>query len=347
MNIEQKNNLAQIVTSIASLFLILGFIKLSSEIVTPFILSVFISILLYPVLQYMNAIKIPRSLSIFMIVLVLMFLIFLVGANSVSAAKSLHQKIPEYISVLNKYLSNIISLVNDNFDLHISIEGLFSNFDFLYPVKFASTLVSGFGSFMKEFFFVTLLVSFMLFEAPLLSKKIYLSFTNPEDKIKKINNFFQLVNNYVAIKTIIGLITGFIIGFLLWLCNIDFYILWGLIAFFLNYIPNIGSILASIPPLFVSFAQQGMSGLFKVLIIYSVVNVVMGNIIEPRFMGEKLGLSTLVVFLSLVFWGWILGGVGMLLSVPLTIVIKIALESSSYSFSRPVYVFLSSERNSK
>jgi len=109
---------------------------------------------------------------------------------------------------------------------------------------------------------------------------------------------------------------------------VDYAILWGLLAFLLNYIPNIGSIIAAVPAVLLGLVQHGIIIALVIAGIYVGVNVVIGNMVEPRFMGNRLGLSPLVVFISLVFWGWILGPVGMLLSVPLTMILKIALETT-------------------
>jgi predicted PurR-regulated permease PerM len=133
----------------------------------------------------------------------------------------------------------------------------------------------------------------------------------------------------MAIKTTTSFITGIFISVWLAIIGVDYPILWGSLAFLLNYVPNIGSIIAAVPAIILAFIQLGLwSALFTAL-GYVLVNGIIGNIVEPKFMGRSLGLSTLIVFLSLVFWGWILGPVGMLLSVPLTMTVKIALESNS------------------
>ena len=132
----------------------------------------------------------------------------------------------------------------------------------------------------------------------------------------------------MAIKTIVSGITGLVIFISLSILNVDYAILWGIIAFFFNFIPNIGSILAAIPAVLLSFLQFDISIMLLVVLIYGIVNIVMGNIIEPKYLGKELGLSTLVVFISLVFWGWLLGPVGMILSIPLTIIAKIILENN-------------------
>ena len=124
-----------------------------------------------------------------------------------------------------------------------------------------------------------------------------------------------------------GLGTGIAIGVWLAVIGVDYAMLWGLLAFLLNYVPNIGSIIAAVPTVLFAAVQLGPGAALWSAAGYLVVNVVVGSVVEPRFMGRGLGLSTLVVFLSLVFWGWVLGPVGMFLSVPLTMMIKIALDS--------------------
>ncbi len=134
---------------------------------------------------------------------------------------------------------------------------------------------------------------------------------------------------YLGIKTAVSLVTGLLIGTWAWLLDLDFPVLLGLIGFALNYVPTIGSILAVIPALFLSLVQFGSFG-HSVLVLggYLFINAVFGNIIEPNLMGRRLGLSTLVVILSLIFWAWVWGPIGALLAVPLTMVVKIMLENT-------------------
>jgi predicted PurR-regulated permease PerM len=131
----------------------------------------------------------------------------------------------------------------------------------------------------------------------------------------------------MSMKTIISLVTGLFIGFALWFIGVDYPVLWGVLAFMLNFVPNIGSIIAAVPAVLLTVVQLGVTPALMVASVYIAVNIIVGSIIEPKYMGKGLGLSTLVVFVSLVFWGWVLGPVGMLLSVPLTITVKLALDS--------------------
>ena len=153
-------------------------------------------------------------------------------------------------------------------------------------------------------------------------------FNDPETSIKRVNSISENINKYIAIKTGISIVTGLLVTIFLLIIGVDYPVLWGVLAFALNFIPTIGSIIALIPAVLLTIVQLGFGDALIVLIGYLVINTIMGNILEPRLMGKGLGLSTLVVFISLIFWGWVLGPVGMLLSVPLTITIKIILDSS-------------------
>ena len=167
---------------------------------------------------------------------------------------------------------------------------------------------------------------------------LLLDLTSFRDKIrgvlpnsKPVLDYLDTVTNslqrYIVIKSLISLFTGVAVGLFVGLMGVDFPVLWGLLAFALNFIPNIGSILAAVPAVLLAMIQFGPGKALVVVGGYVAINVIVGNAIEPRITGQGLGLSTLVVFLSLVFWGWVLGTMGMLLSVPLTMTIKIAFES--------------------
>jgi predicted PurR-regulated permease PerM len=136
------------------------------------------------------------------------------------------------------------------------------------------------------------------------------------------------VQRYLAVKTTVSLVTGAAIAIWTGLVGLDFALVWGLLAFLLNYIPTIGSIIAAAPAVLLATVQLGLGPALLVGVGFLVVNTVLGNIVEPALMGRAVGLSTLVVFTSLVFWGWVWGPVGMLLSVPLTMIVKIFLENS-------------------
>ena len=205
----------------------------------------------------------------------------------------------------------------------------------------ATNFISGMGGVLSNLFLILLTVIFMLFEADSIPRRLHIALADPDMKLKHIDRFIRSVNSYLAIKTVVSLATGLIIGTWLYVMEIDHFMLWAVLAFMLNYIPNIGSIIAALPAVLIAFVQYGAASAGFAALGFVLVNTIMGNLVEPRLMGRGMGLSTLVVFLSLIFWGWLLGTVGMLLSVPLTMVVKIALESREES--KWLAVLLSSE----
>jgi Predicted permease len=175
---------------------------------------------------------------------------------------------------------------------------------------------------------VVLTVVFLLFEAVELPKKLHIALDNAHRSLARFDQFIVTVNRYLVIKTSVSALTGGAITIWLAVIGVDFPILWGVCAFLLNFVPNIGSIIAAIPAIMLAFVQLGTLGAGLTALGFAAVNLIVGNIIEPRYMGKGLGLSTLVVFLSLLVWGWVFGPVGMLLSIPLTIIVKLALEAN-------------------
>ena len=140
--------------------------------------------------------------------------------------------------------------------------------------------------------------------------------------------FVYDINRYMVIKTGISLTVGVLIGLWLWILGVDFPILWGFLAFLLHYVPNIGALIAAVPAVFLALIQLGLGPAALAAVGYLAVDFILGNVVEPRLMGRRLGLSTLVVFLSLIFWGGLLGLIGVVLCIPLTMTLKFACENN-------------------
>jgi predicted PurR-regulated permease PerM len=194
-------------------------------------------------------------------------------------------------------------------------------------MKLVATLLNGLGNVLANGFLILMTVVFMLLEASSFPGKLRTVLGGPESSLVRFDSFLSKVKHYMAIKTLVSLATGILVAILLVAIGVDYPLLWGLLAFALNYVPNIGSIIAAVPAVLLAIIQIGFVSAGVAAAGYVVINLFIGNVVEPRFMSRGLGLSTLVVFLSLVFWGWVLGPVGMLLSVPLTITAKMALDS--------------------
>jgi predicted PurR-regulated permease PerM len=328
MGVRVNNNGAlKILLMVASIFIVLAGLKTATNLLVPFLLSIFIAIVCNPLIEKASHFKIPRFISvIFVIVIFVSIALSLAGLVS----KSLNQLmtlIPEYrIQLVEQFTWLTTQLAQ--YKIVVSTDILFEYFDPAAAMGLAANMLSGLGGVMANLFLIILTVIFMLFEAPSLPSKLHIALDDPERRMKQIDQFLTSVNHYIAIKTIVSIATGFIVSLMLWAFGLDFFLLWGVLAFLLNYIPNIGSIIAAVPAMSLAVLQLGIAPAGFIGLGYLIINTVMGNLVEPRYLGRGLGLSTLVIFLSLIFWGWLLGTVGMLLSVPLTMIIKIALESS-------------------
>lgn len=311
----------------AALFIVLAGIKTAANILVPFLLSVFVAIICNPLIVKASKYRIPKPIAVVAIIAIIMLIALSLGGLVGKSLRELSQLLPEYKAQLSEqfvWLTNKLA----EYNIQISSDILMQYFDPSAAMSLAADMLSGLGGVMANLFLIIITVIFMLFEASSLPKKLHLALDDPEMRIKQIDRFLDSVNNYLAIKTLVSIATGCCVSFMLWMFGLDFYLLWGVLAFLLNYIPNIGSIISAVPAMSLAILQLGIGPAGLIGLGYLVINTVMGNVVEPRYLGRGLGLSTLVVFLSLIFWGWLLGTVGMLLSVPLTMIIKIALEAS-------------------
>lgn len=327
---NDENTSAGVVKAIlvtASLFIVLAGLKVASNIIVPFLLSTFIAIICNPLIIKASQYKIPKPVAIVAIIAFIVILALSLGGLVGQSARELSLLLPQYKEQLNDELVWLTQKLAE-FNIHISSKLLVEHFNPSEAMGLAANMLSGFGGAMANLFLIIITVIFMLFEAPSLSRKIHLALDDPDMKISQIDRFLASVNNYLAIKTLVSIATGACVSLMLWLFGLEFYLLWGVLAFLLNYIPNIGSMIAAVPAVSLAVLQLGPGPAGIIGLGYITINTIMGNVVEPRYLGRGLGLSTLVVFLSLIFWGWLFGTTGMLLSVPLTMIIKIALEES-------------------
>ncbi|MGX2985900.1 AI-2E family transporter [Ursidibacter sp. B-7004-1] len=329
----QQHSITRILLTIAAIVIILAGVKLSAEIIIPFLLSLFIAIICSPIIKVMTARKVPLWLAITLLfVLFIVISFFLVGLIN-STVREFALSIPTYKILLSQRIADLLVLAEKwNISLSISRDDIMNELDPSRIMNLVTSLLLSFSGVVTNIFVLLLVVVFMLFEAPTAKHRLAIALSSNKSAVAEqenhINRILQGVISYLGVKTLVSLLTGFCIWALLELMGVQYAVLWATLSFLLNYIPNIGSILAGVPIIVQALLLNGFSVGFGVAIGVITINMIIGNVLEPRMMGRTLGLSTLVVFLSLLFWGWILGTVGMLLSVPLTMALKIALESS-------------------
>jgi predicted PurR-regulated permease PerM len=314
-----------VLINVAALIIVVAGMRAASSILIPIMLAIFIAAIFMPPFLWLKRKGIPTALSLIIVIICILIIGFLLVTLIHTALSDFSNAIPQYKNIINvqdieQKLEQTGLIIPDNI--------MKKYFDPNMLVELIRKILSSVGGVLSNTLLIVLIVIFILLEAWDFPNKIKASFDDPKASMKRVTIFMDNIQNYIVIKSTISLLTGIIIASSLAIIGVDFPLLWGLLAFLLNYIPTIGSIIAAIPAVFWTLVQLGPGPALLAGVVFLVTNFIMGSIIEPRYMGRGLGLSTLVVFLSLVFWGWVFGPIGMLLSVPLTMTVKIALDSS-------------------
>ncbi|HHI2540603.1 AI-2E family transporter [Klebsiella quasipneumoniae subsp. similipneumoniae] len=318
----------KMVIMLGMLVIILTGIRFAADIIVPFILALFLAVILNPLVQLLVRCRVPRVLAISLLIGLIVMLAVVLLASLGTSLNELARTLPQYRNYLYEPMQTIAPWLQ-RLGFTVSVVELNKYIDPNAVMTLVTSLLTQLSNAMSSIFLLLLTVVFMLLEVPQLPAKLQQLMSRPVEGMGAIQRAIDSVSHYLVLKTAISLVTGLVVWGMLVLLDVRFAFMWGLLAFALNYIPNIGSVLAAIPPILQVLVFSGLYEALVVLAGYLIVNLVFGNILEPRIMGRGLGLSTLVVFLSLIFWGWLLGPVGMLLSVPLTIIVKIALEQTS------------------
>ncbi|UCG11021.1 MAG: AI-2E family transporter [Deltaproteobacteria bacterium] len=321
------SKLARFLITAASFVILVAGMRASSSLLVPFLLSAFIAIICSPLLFWMQRRGLPKAVAVLSILISIMAVGLLLAAFIARSLDGLTSALPLYQERLADMTAALVGWLQ-GLGVDVSDQLLTDYFNPQKAMRMVANMLTGLQGVLTNVFLILLTVIFIMLEASSFPKKLYAALSHPEESLASFDQLIDRVNRYLAIKTLFSALTGVVIWLWLSILGVDFAFLWGLLAFLLNYVPNIGSIIAAIPAVFLALLQLGTGSALLTGLAYLVVNTVLGSLIEPRFMGRGLGLSTLVVFLSLVFWGWILGPVGMLLSVPLTMIVQIALESN-------------------
>ena len=318
---------ARAIAILAAFVIVVAGMRAAETVLVPFFLSGFIAVICAPPMFWMQRKGLPTIAALSIVILAVLTIGGFMGALIGNSINDFSQQLPTYqVRLQDEFAGLFVWLSQMGFD--IFDKQVFDYFDPGAAMRLVATTLASFGGVLTNAFLILLTVVFILLEASSFPAKLQTIFDDPNESLGRFDEVLENIKRYMVIKSVVSLLTGFCVAISLWIIGVDYPLLWGVLAFLLNFVPNIGSIIAAVPAVLLAVVQLGTLPAIATAIVYFVVNIVVGNVIEPRFMGRGLGLSTLVVFLSLVFWGWVLGPVGMLLSVPLTMTVKIALESS-------------------
>lgn len=316
---------SQALRTLAALVVVVAGMKLGADLLVPFLLAVFFALSLSPLTGRLEQRGVAPVLAIVISLgIAVTFLIGLLWTVSdsvvqLSAASPRYQeKVDGIAGSLVTWLTGLGVTVPESIDqLEVQPQAL---------LGFLSSLVGELGASLSSSVIVFTVMLFMMIEAKAMPSRLSHRRRAFAPAMLGVERITKSVTEYLSVKTLISLATGVSWGLFLHLVGVDFPVLWGLIAFLLNYVPNIGSPLAAVAPVLLALIQFGW-GTALVCVAGSMgINTLFGSILEPKLMGQRLGLSTLVIFLGLIFWSWVLGPVGTILSVPLTIVVKMSLQ---------------------
>ncbi|TVQ88662.1 MAG: AI-2E family transporter [Chromatiaceae bacterium] len=322
----------------AAFVVVVAGLKAASALVTPFLLAVFIAVLAAEPLTYLRRRGLPNWAAMLVTIGLVAGVGLVIVALVTTSINEFNANLPGYQARL-KGISDDLAVWLDGIGVQISRDTLNSLVDPARVLGIAGDLVRGLGGVLTNALMILLTVVFILLEARGMPNKLRLALQAPESSLAHLRQVVFTIVRYMAIKASTSLATGVMIWVWLGFLRVDFAVLWAMLAFLLNFVPTIGSIIAAVPAVLLALVQLDLNAALLVAGGYLFVNIFIGNIVEPKVMGQGLGLSTLVVFSSLVFWGFVLGTAGMFLSVPLTMAIKIAL--GGHPNTRPIAILLS------
>lgn len=335
---SHTENRQPMLLSAACLCVVLAGMRMAAGVLVPIAYGFFFAVLTYPILRWLVSRRLPFAAALGVTLVVnlgaLAGIVFLAARLLMSFNKDL----PRYLRGVQRYMTDFAAWLQDNgvTEAQATIDSLF---DWNKVIGYAaqqdvvtrvgSLLGSTFGTvaaFLAGLVMIIILMMFMLMEAQGLDRRL--------DAIRQCGgpDFSGLlrsagdIQKFLGIKTLISLLTGALAGVWCWFFDLQYPLLWAILAFVFNYIPAVGSSVASIPAIVEALVQHGTTGALGVAIGYGLLNFSLDNFVQPQLLGNRFGISPLVVVLSVIFWGWLWGPLGMFMAVPLTMVIKVLLD---------------------
>jgi len=317
----------RILVIVAALAIISGGIYQAQSVLASFLVAVFLAAIGTPSVIWLERKRIPHVAAVLLVVAGMAAILVVIGVLVGTSLNSFYADLPYYQARLQKHASALQTFMATK---GIPLEDSFL-VDLVKPEavkRLTGNLLKGLGSALFEIVVILLIVTFILLEASSFPVKLRAILGDPKKDFHPFMTFVYDINRYMVIKTAISLTVGALIGTWLFILGVDFPILWGFLAFLLHYVPNIGALISSAPAVFLALIQLGIGHAALAAAGYLAVDFILGNVVEPRLMGRRLGLSTLVVILSLIFWGGLLGLIGVVLCIPLTMTLKFACENN-------------------
>jgi AI-2 transport protein TqsA len=314
----------RVMLMLAATVVVLVGMRLSAPILNPIFFAIVLTLLFYPVYFWLRRHRIPTPLAllIMLVGLTILFvgLIFILGAS----IGKFTERVGFYTTQLNGQVDNLDALLErlglSNVDLQEVVK----------PSALANAIgivLSGIAGFLSDLFLILMIMLFLLGEGPAMMNRLRASVGEGNPQIERLTTVGRSVVRQFGLRAIVNLVTGAGVTVLLFLLGVDFPILWGILTFFLSFIPYIGLVLAVTPAVILALAEFGVERALLVIAGVVVINIMAENVLSPMMMGRGLNLSPTVVFLSFIIWAWLLGGPGAFLALPITLFIAVMFDT--------------------
>lgn len=343
--ISNREKSSNALISVAAVIVIVYGMQAAKVLLVPFLLAVFLALIAVRPMLWLQKRKVPAAIAALAIVTLMMLIIAIVGAIVGSSIADFTAALPAYQARLDVIVQGTLEFVARHVGEDKSFADLGDLIDPGWAMGLAASILNGLQDVLTNVFLILFTMVFILLEVSSMGTKIQAAFGKPASTFVGPRRFLNNLGRYLGIKTIVSMATGLTATLLTWWVGMDFPLLWGMLAFLFNYVPTIGSIIAAVPAVLMALVQLGPAEATTTAVGFLAINMLYGNVIEPRLMGYGVGISPLVVFTGLVLWGWIFGPVGMLLSVPLSMTLKMALESDERT--RWIAILIGSERDAE
>ena len=311
----------------AALVIIIGGINQAQSILVSFLLAVFLAMLGTPPVLWLERKRIPSVVAVLIVVTGMITVLLVVGGLVGTSLNSFIDTLPSYQQRIQEQVSALKALLAMK-GMRVTDKMLFEYVNPSAVMRLVVGMLGGLGTALSNIILILLTVTFILLEASSFPIKLRAVLGDPEQAFPQFTKFVDDIKRYMIIKTGISLTAGVLIAIWLSILGVDFPVLWGFLVFLLHYVPNVGSLIAAIPAILLAVVQLGIGRAALAAAGYLAVNFLLGNMVEPRLMGRRLGLSTLVVFLSMICWGSLLGLIGVVLCIPFTMTLKFACENN-------------------
>jgi predicted PurR-regulated permease PerM len=323
-------------------------LKIASTVILPFTIAILLAFVMYPLVKGLDKFKIPRFVSILLIVIIMVAVLYILGIVLFSSGRMIVAQYPRYENRLTEIYIWVAQFFELPYDESLSIwENLWGQLEIRTLIqKFTLSSSSIFIKFLRDAVLILLFMVFILLEASYFKEKLEAAYEKRSERINQIgHDLMTQVTRYLAAKFVISLANGVIFIIAFYLVGLEFAVVWGVIQFFLNFIPTLGSIAAGVGISLFALIQfwPDPAPIIIVVAIVLATNMILGNILDPKIIGEHVGISPLIILVSLAVWGYIWGFAGMVLAVPMTVIIKIVCKN--IPIMEPVSILIGSRRS--